>query len=145
MWSKIWIHLTLFNVSCKFNFITKLIHNKLTKQSLHKYANTTEQNLVQGSLFCMNLISKRALPRAWFCCEHWHAWPKDNGTRQHRLLSYFISRCIFNKNFWWGTQNFRSPSGTDGDEAVGGGNLRTKSDWSQNCPLNAILGHVLLF
>ena len=36
----------------------------------------------------------------------------------------------------------RSPKGTKSD---GGGNLRKKSDWSQNCLLNAKLGHFLLF
>ena len=49
---------------------------------------------------------------------------------------------VFSLNFWWGgTQNFRSPLGTKSD---GGGYLQKKSDWSQNCPPNANLGHFLL-
>ena len=44
---------------------------------------------------------------------------------------------VFSLNFWWGggLEIFgprRSP--------MGGGDLRKKSDWSQNCPLNAKLG-----
>ena len=36
----------------------------------------------------------------------------------------------------------QSPTGTKSD---GGGTCEKKSDWSQNCPPNAKLGHFLLF
>ena len=54
---------------------------------------------------------------------------------------------VFSLNFWWGDSKFlvpvgRSPTGTKSD---GGGNLQKKSDWSQNCPPNAELGHFLQF
>ena len=50
---------------------------------------------------------------------------------------------IFSLNFWWGggTQNFRSPTVPKSD----GGDLRKKSDWSQNCPPDAKLGHFCYF
>ena len=52
------------------------------------------------------------------------------------LISHF--RVFFSLNFWWGASKL---TGTKSD----GGDLRKKSDWSQNCPLNAKLGHFLLF
>ena len=41
----------------------------------------------------------------------------------------------------------RSPKGMKSGRwnQSGGGDLWKKSDWSQNCPLNAKLGHFLLF
>ena len=49
---------------------------------------------------------------------------------------------VFSLNFWWGGLKIFGPRG---DEIAGGGrDLRKKSDWSQNCPLNAKLGHFLL-
>ena len=54
---------------------------------------------------------------------------------------------VFSLNFWWGGGGLkifgprRSPTGTKSD---GGGDLRKKSDWSQNCPLSAKSGYFLL-
>ena len=52
---------------------------------------------------------------------------------------------VFSLNFWWGGLKIfgphRSPMGTKSD---GGGDWWKKSDWSQNFPLNAKLGHFLL-
>ena len=59
-------------------------------------------------------------------------------------FSYRIHHRAFSLNFWWGTQNFRSLLGTNGDE-VGWVGLAKKSEWSQNCPPNANLGHFCYF
>ena len=51
------------------------------------------------------------------------------------FLSLFTDQHIYaEKIFDGGTQNFRSPSVPNGDEA-GWGGLAKKSDWSQNGPL----------
>ena len=53
---------------------------------------------------------------------------------------------VFSLNFWWGGLKIfgphRSPTGTKSD---GGGDLRKKSDWSQNCPLKGVLHLWALF
>ena len=52
-------------------------------------------------------------------------------------------RVFFSKFLMGGDSKFSVP---DGDEVGwGGGDLRKKSDWSQNCPPYAKLGHFLLF
>ena len=54
---------------------------------------------------------------------------------------------VFSLNFWWGAQNFRSPSVPDGDEVGWGGGGTCKKIQLKpkiNCPLNAKLGHFLL-
>ena len=66
--------------------------------------------------------------------------------RIHTHTTYILHR-VFSLNFWWGGglkifSPRRSPTGTKPD---GGGDLQKKSNWSQNCPLNAKLGHFLLF
>ena len=51
---------------------------------------------------------------------------------------------VFSLNFWWGG-GLKIFGPQRGQSRMGGGDLRKKSDWSQNCPLNAKLGHFLLF
>ena len=51
---------------------------------------------------------------------------------------------VFSLNFWWGELKIFHPRRSPTDE-VGWGGLAKKSDKSQNCPLNAKLGHFLLF
>ena len=81
---------------------------------------------VFGSLYWSEVICSRwgkSLVDRWTGCRMDHAgW-----------------QGFFSKFLMGGTQNFWSPHGG------GGGNLRKKSDWSQKCPLNAKLGHFLLF
>ena len=49
---------------------------------------------------------------------------------------------VFSLNFWWGwgDSKFSVPVGPGWGRSRMGGNLQKKSDWSQNCPLNAKLG-----
>ena len=80
----------------------------------------------------------------------------------HLLLLYYMFLCVYSPalkralgspgffflNFWWGGLKIFSPRGPRrGRSRMGRGDLRKKSDWSQNCPLNAKLhvGHFLLF
>ena len=52
----------------------------------------------------------------------------------------------FSLNFWWGDSKLLVPvSPWWGQSRMGGGTCKKKSDWSQNCPPNAKLGHFLLF
>ena len=53
---------------------------------------------------------------------------------------------VFSLNFWWGDSKFSVPIGPwQGRSRMGGGDLQKKSDWSQNCPINAKLGHFIAF
>ena len=67
---------------------------------------------------------------------------------QKLTLSAFVSICqgFFSKFLMGGDSKFSVPVGPRwGRSRMGGGDLRKKSDWSQNCPLNAKLAHFLLF
>ena len=52
------------------------------------------------------------------------------------LCSYCDRNRVFSLNFWWGDSKFSVPVGDK--VGWGGGELAQKSDWSQNCPPNAI-------
>ena len=69
--------------------------------------------------------------------------PTSRPGSKHRDISNADTR-VFSRNFWWGGGGIKIVGPQRGRSQMGGGDLRKKSDWSQNCPLNAKLGHFLL-
>ena len=92
------------------------------------------------------MVKKVGKESTLFCLDSFKSHSTLNISYAKQFNYWPLPGRVFSLNFWWGgTQNFPSPSVPDGDEVGWGGDLWKKSNWSQNCPLNAKLGHFCYF